>query len=749
MSGESPLSLEHAIGGTRILYSHPTQHNLLIHTIGAVCVISNLDDIHNQVFLRRHTEAISALSVSEHFIATGQVGRKGTREPAAPICIWRIKDESLVACFEAHVISVTALAFSPDERFLASGGEDCTLCIWDLKTGSRLASTKVDKPISSLAFAMTQSSSQGASSSATPSAGAGLRTRAAGSFVRPANPNYRIFVASGTTLRSYEISWSIASQCYILGRAEAAGLPSTGFVRSYPTCVIVGDDLISGTDSGEIVVFSLSNRIYRMHKRACSGSVLSFCSGHCGYDSQTVVVGGGHGVVVIFEGRDTSYNIVDVVDLPCEGDVLCLSRFSEDSFIALSSRGAVYRIDRSTEHEGKYVYKLVFQTPPSPQGCVAFPPSSSEVFCTASSCARPGITFSTAIASSSSSPSTSASIMALASSSSLSPSSAPHSALSSQPAGVRVWDLSDYAELVFEPLNNDVSSMAMGVLPHRTQVKGGAAGATGTAAPMGELVHVDAIVTGHVDGTLKAHDAHTGTQLWSVLAHRGMTSAVNVGSGVVLSGGEDGRVRCWSGRTHETLAEFKEHTRGVRSVLVDIADNKIAHSCSTDKTICCFDLEEEKKVNGHITVDEVFECMCQRPDGERELITGAQNGIVSVWDWDAPDSVSTFATESKATINSIAISSSGRYLAVCNDDGDVIVYDMRNVKIVLPPVSVLHGGRIPPPQKKTHVDVLPPVSDTCGKGHSAAARSLAWSPDEKQLVSVGDDCGILIWNFYG
>ena len=34
-------------------------------------------------------------------------------------------------------------------------------------------------------------------------------------------------------------------------------------------------------------------------------------------------------------------------------------------------------------------------------------------------------------------------------------------------------------------------------------------------------------------------------------------------------------------------------------------------------------------------------------------------------------------------------------------------------------------------------------------GHSARVLSLRWSPDEKQIVSVGADCCICVWNFFG
>ena len=35
-----------------------------------------------------------------------------------------------------------------------------------------------------------------------------------------------------------------------------------------------------------------------------------------------------------------------------------------------------------------------------------------------------------------------------------------------------------------------------------------------------------------------------------------------------------------------------------------------------------------------------------------------------------------------------------------------------------------------------------------GVGHSGAVRSVAFSPDDRQLISVGEDGCIFVWNVY-
>jgi len=51
-----------------------------------------------------------------------------------------------------HTDEVMGLSFSPDGRFVATGGEDASLVIWDAADGSKAAGAKLDDPISSLAY---------------------------------------------------------------------------------------------------------------------------------------------------------------------------------------------------------------------------------------------------------------------------------------------------------------------------------------------------------------------------------------------------------------------------------------------------------------------------------------------------------------------------------------------------------------------------------------------------------------------
>jgi len=71
-------------------------------------------------------------------------------------------------------------------------------------------------------------------------------------------------------------------------------------------------------------------------------------------------------------------------------------------------------------------------------------------------------------------------------------------------------------------------------------------------------------------------------------------------------------------------------------------------------------------------------------------------------------------------LNAVGVSPSGKFMATCGDDHQVKLYDLSTQQLV-----------------------------TVGRTHAAPVLGLCWSPDERQVVTVGADCTIAVWNFYG
>jgi WD40 repeat protein len=118
-----------------------------------------------------------------------------------------------------------------------------------------------------------------------------------------------------------------------------------------------------------------------------------------------------------------------------------------------------------------------------------------------------------------------------------------------------------------------------------------------------------------------------------------------------------------------------------------------------------------------------FTGLTQRIDSEQELVTCDASGRVLFWDCDAPEPVLSININGQS-VTCVAVSPSGKYFALCRDEM-VTVFEL-NVLATAPPKCIADGW-----------------------AHSAVVSSVQWSPDERQLVSIGIDSCICVWNFFG
>ena len=77
-----------------------------------------------QAFLTGHSNKVSCLSCSSsgHFLASGQVTHMGFK---ADVIVWDYANKCMYARFTLHKVKVQAVAFSPNDKYLATlGGID-------------------------------------------------------------------------------------------------------------------------------------------------------------------------------------------------------------------------------------------------------------------------------------------------------------------------------------------------------------------------------------------------------------------------------------------------------------------------------------------------------------------------------------------------------------------------------------------------------------------------------------------------
>ena len=63
-----------------------------------------------------------------------------TTDDAEAIVVWDMESGQQIACLSAHTYWISTLCFSPCGQFLASGGEDGTVCVWGVSTWQQMQS---------------------------------------------------------------------------------------------------------------------------------------------------------------------------------------------------------------------------------------------------------------------------------------------------------------------------------------------------------------------------------------------------------------------------------------------------------------------------------------------------------------------------------------------------------------------------------------------------------------------------------
>jgi hypothetical protein len=102
-------------------------------------------DLSKSVFAEPMSNVLSlTVSLDGTFLATGGLDGK--------VCLWQISTGKRLLTLSAHTGWVYGLAIASDNRTLATGSFDSTLKIWDMTTGKCLASYPQNSLVGSLAF---------------------------------------------------------------------------------------------------------------------------------------------------------------------------------------------------------------------------------------------------------------------------------------------------------------------------------------------------------------------------------------------------------------------------------------------------------------------------------------------------------------------------------------------------------------------------------------------------------------------
>ena len=269
----------------------------------------------------------------------------------------------------------------------------------------------------------------------------------------------------------------------------------------------------------------------------------------------------------------------------------------------------------------------------------------------------------------------------------------------SQDETIRLWDVSEYL-----------------VTSHCVSQGGG--------APQCLQITDEVVISGWQDGKIRMFRNENGGLIWQVdNAHKsGVNSLVLSGNMKFLaSGGHEGEVRVWEMKSREMISHLKEHTNKVTKVQL-IGDDLFLLSSSRDRALLCWDLQKEKRVSAHYQRMGGINYFDVVPERNLVLTTG-QDRKVTYWDLREANPIRSIDTNKNPKKGDecfgLMVSHDQKIFATGGSETVVKLWDIGTGSII---------GE--------------------GTGHSGCVKSLAFSADDKQIVSGGEDGNILLWNIF-
>jgi WD40 repeat protein len=235
------------------------------------------------------------------------------------------------------------------------------------------------------------------------------------------------------------------------------------------------------------------------------------------------------------------------------------------------------------------------------------------------------------------------------------------------------------------------------------------------------------IVSGWDDGKVRAFYPESGKLKFVIQdAHAESVTAIAVACDekttkewTLITGGKDGRVRVWritpSRQTME--ASLKEHRGPVNSIQV-VKDNSACVSASSDGSCIVWNLESYVRTQA-VFASTVFRRILYHPD-ESQMLTCGSDRRITYYDSVDGEAIRILEEASEEEMLAMDIETNGTIFVTGGRDSLLKIWHYDNGETI-----------------------------ATGKGHSEAINACKISPERREIVTVGSEGAIMVWDMGG
>ena len=237
---------------------------------------------------------------------------------------------------------------------------------------------------------------------------------------------------------------------------------------------------------------------------------------------------------------------------------------------------------------------------------------------------------------------------------------------------------------------------------------------------------------------------------------------------VFLTGNWSGDIEVWNSKTGESIRSNMKQSARIMAITFNPADPNIFATTGGDRSVRLWNFETQEEVSRMHGAKEEVEELAFSPDGQT-IATGGHGNPIALWN--VSDAKSEYLSIPTKHLNcALDFSTDGKHVLTIDATGQLMYRDATTFDITKPLLQVdLNPSVLVPPYlhlRRIAMDISPDhstfaIGTTNGvieiwnletqssvtvQAHTKAIRELSFTPEGNQLLSIGQDTDVHLWD---